>query len=347
MATAAMATASCGATCVARTAVAAARLGSTSLPAASSRAPPLLTRQRPQLIEERSLSRRCFCTPSAASSASKAAPAEDAKLPIVLAHGFFGGRCIPGSPIEYFRGIGADLSAAGHEVLLTEVPPTAHVSVRAEALLEQIQGWEARRGRRVAVLAHSMGGLDARFAASRLGGSSLLRTLLSISTPHRGSPVADALLRSGDALGLTSLLRTLPVSLLADLPTGGGCLCTEAAAEFNAQVPDAEGVRYLSVGGDRGSALRTSPELIPTHAYVSAQEGPNDGLVSVRSARWGIYLGTLDMDHLHQMNFPLPHRWLSGAPSYAEVLRTYRRLAARAAFEDCDGDGLNFTCSEA
>jgi len=35
------------------------------------------------------------------------------------------------------------------------------------------------------------------------------------------------------------------------------------------------------------------------HSVIYAKEGPNDGLVSVRSAQWGTYLGTLkDVNHL-------------------------------------------------
>jgi len=32
-------------------------------------------------------------------------------------------------------------------------------------------------------------------------------------------------------------------------------------------------------------------------------EGPNDGLVSVESSRWGNFLGALEINHLEQMNW--------------------------------------------
>lgn len=68
-------------------------------------------------------------------------------------------------------------------------------------------------------------------------------------------------------------------------------------AEFNENTPDIEGVRYFSWGADY------EPGLFDTwkypHSVIYAKEGPNDGLVSVRSARWGTYLGTLkDVNHL-------------------------------------------------
>ena len=158
-----------------------------------------------------------------------------------------------------------------------------------------------------------------------------------VPTPHRGSPVADAALGISDGLGLSSLISNLPHRKLAELPDGGRCLTTAAAVDFNNEVEDSPDVRYLSVGGDRGSALRTSPELAATYLYILKREGENDGLVSVKSATWGKYLQTLDMDHLHQINFPLPHRWVSGAPTKAEVLEAYAYLASATSGEVLDG----------
>lgn len=249
---------------------------------------------------------------------------------LVLAHGLFGGRRISFSPVEYFRGIGQDLQSIGHEVLVTEVPPTASVSVRAEAFCEQLYQWAECEGRRVTVIAHSMGGLDVRYAISKLGADSWIHTLLTVSTPHRGSKIADAIMRSSDFVGFTRLLQAMPTRFFAELPDGGRCLTPETLDQFNASVVDSPKVRYFSVGGDRGCAMRTSPELMATYMWLLNQDGPNDGLVSVASSRWGTYVETLDMDHFHQINFPLPHRWISSAPSYNDVVSKYRRLAAVA-----------------
>lgn len=252
---------------------------------------------------------------------------QEARL-IVLSHGFMGGRRIQLTPFTYFRGIAAHLESSGFDVLITEVPATAKVSVRAEALCEQIAGWEKRgEGQRVTVLAHSMGGLDSRYAISRLGGDALVSSLLTVATPHHGSHVADFAMKCADGLHVCNMVQKLPVRLLSDAPGGGRCLTTAAMKEFNREVPNKDQVSYLSVGGHRGTGLRTSPELLATYLYLYSKEGPNDGLVSLRASRWGCYVGTLDMDHLHQINFPLPHRWVTGAPSYKDVLATWRWLA--------------------
>lgn len=246
---------------------------------------------------------------------------------LVLAHGFWGGRRIHWTPFDYWRGIVVDLESAGYEVLVAEVPPTSTVAERADSLAEQIASWDKRAGRPVAVLGHSMGGLDVRYAISKLGAGSMIHTCMTVASPHRGSSVADLLMRQADRFELSRLVEELPIKFLADMPGGARCLTVEASEEFNRQVLDVDGVRYLSMGGSRGSVLRTSPELAAFYLYLENREGPNDGLVSVKSATWGEYVATLDMDHFHQVNFPLPHRWLSGAPSYQDVVASYRWVA--------------------
>lgn len=48
-----------------------------------------------------------------------------------------------------------------------------------------------------------------------------------------------------------------------------------------------------------------------SHRVVNAAEGPNDGLVSVASSRWGKYQGTLvDVSHLDLINWTNRMRWL-------------------------------------
>lgn len=67
--------------------------------------------------------------------------------------------------------------------------------------------------------------------------------------------------------------------------------------QFNQQTPDVDGVQYFSWGAVY------EPGLIDTwkwpHSVILEKEGPNDGLVSVKSAKWGTYLGTLNqVNHL-------------------------------------------------
>ncbi|HEY6879113.1 MAG TPA: hypothetical protein VI299_13900, partial [Polyangiales bacterium] len=104
--------------------------------------------------------------------------------PIVLAHGWGGIDRIGPFPLgySYFRGIPEALRGAGHEVYIARVPATASIDLRAAALARQVR----QLGGRVNIIAHSMGGLDARLAIARHGLSERVASLTTIGTPHHG-----------------------------------------------------------------------------------------------------------------------------------------------------------------
>ncbi len=121
---------------------------------------------------------------------------------MVLAHGFAGFDTIgvPGLRLAYFRGVSGQLRAAGVEVHAMRVSPLASIGARARQLAAQIERLGVGR---VHIVAHSMGGLDARFAISSLGLAPRVASLTTIGTPHHGTPLADL----GASLLPRSLLR--------------------------------------------------------------------------------------------------------------------------------------------
>src|SRR5882672_12916629 len=160
--------------------------------------------------------------------------------PVVLAHGFLGfdeielGR----SKHVYFRGIGSHLERLGATVYSPRVPPASSISARAQRLADLIRALPEGR---VNIVAHSMGGLDARYAISQLGLAPRVASLTTIGTPHAGTPLADA----GHALfgKITRLLRRI-----VDLSAFGD-LTTQGMMKLNAAVPDSPDVAYASVIG--------------------------------------------------------------------------------------------------
>ncbi|KAG9314213.1 Alpha/Beta hydrolase protein [Chiua virens] len=224
------------------------------------------------------------------------------KAPLVFCHGLLGfdsvtiGPAIAPLQVFHWRGIKEVLETNGCEVLITRVPATSSPVERAKVLEKKIS--ETYPGRTVHLIGHSMGGIDCRYLITHLTQRKFrVLSLTTIATPHRGSSFASHFLSLASA-HLPSVL-----TLLELLPNGGGdgkafeCLTREAMSEFNDNTPDVEGVRYFSWGAEY------EPGLIDTwkypHSIIAAQEGPNDGLVSVQSAQWGTYLGTLhNANHL-------------------------------------------------
>src|SRR6185437_13876367 len=150
------------------------------------------------------------------------------RYPVVLAHGFggFDDVALRGVRIAYFRGVAERLRASGVDVHVLRVSPLAPIAARARQLAAQIERLGAER---VNIVAHSMGGLDARYAIARLGMAARVASLTTIGTPHHGTPLADV----GSAL-LSGALGGVPpaVGAIRDL-------CSRQMASFNREIDDA------------------------------------------------------------------------------------------------------------
>src|SRR4051794_7951025 len=108
---------------------------------------------------------------------------------LVFASGFLVPQRLIG--VEYFRGLREAFPGA----LFPAVSPTASIDRRAAALGDAIAA--AFPSGPIHVIAHSMGGLDARAVLARnlrgLAEPGRITVLSTVSTPHRGSPIADLL----------------------------------------------------------------------------------------------------------------------------------------------------------
>lgn len=240
--------------------------------------------------------------------------------PVVLVHGLcgFDRLFVLRRPVmDYFPGLRASLEADGTRVLIPRLSPTAGIAVRAAELAAFVR---AEAGdRKVHVIGHSLGGLDARYAIARLGLDRHVHSLTTVGTPHRGSAFADWGM-SRFARLLTPLLRGIGLSsdALVDLRT-------DRCARFNAEVPNVPGVRYASVAG-----VCAPPWLGPEWAFssriVARLEGPNDGVVSVASATWGDRTDVWTGDHLNLVNWP--NRRMRRAGCWTDRAADYSRLLA-------------------
>lgn len=80
------------------------------------------------------------------------------------------------------------------------------------------------------------------------------------------------------------------------------------ADEFNPKTPDAKGVRYFSYGATFDPSFWSA--FRQPHKIMQKLEGVNDGLVSVESAKWGTYKGTLvNVSHLDLINWTNRIKW--------------------------------------
>jgi triacylglycerol lipase len=218
-------------------------------------------------------------------------------IPVVLHHGLFGFGDFKLGPLKmsYFRGIDTAIAARGHPLIIPRVHPTGSIARRAQQLKETLL--ENGNGARVVIIAHSMGGLDARHMITHLGMADRVAALVTVSTPHRGSPYADwSLKHVANRIGLMQLMNSLKIDSGA-----WADLTTERCARFNEMTPDVAGVKYYSISASR-PWTKVPPWAIHSWRVVYAAEGANDGLVSVASATWGEHLETWAADHWHTIN---------------------------------------------
>ncbi|MCR4315299.1 MAG: hypothetical protein NUW37_03010 [Planctomycetes bacterium] len=218
--------------------------------------------------------------------------------PIVLCHGLMGfiHLVIGGfNVLTYFRGVAEHLRASGYKVYVTEVAKTKGIAYRASQLREQLLRFGEDKYH---LIGHSMGGLDARYLITHLKFADRIASLTSVASPHRGTSICDWGIRhfGKRAFGFP-LLEKIGMDTEAIHN-----LTIEAMTKFNEETPDHPEVRYYSYSGSRGR-MRTSLPLQFSYHLISKNEGANDGLVSVESAKWGSYLGDIEADHLHQIGW--------------------------------------------
>lgn len=105
-----------------------------------------------------------------------------------------------------------------------------------------------------------------------------------------------------NVIGRERLGQLLGIMQAMDLPNSGDgaaftALGTRAMKMFNTEVIDREDIKYYSWGASFEAGLFDTFRW--PWSVIYAKEGPNDGMVSVSSAKWGEYRGTLlGVNHL-------------------------------------------------
>lgn len=253
-----------------------------------------------------------------------------APYPIVLVHGFAGFRDI--GPVGYYFRVADDLRGRGETVFESVTAPFDSSEVRAQMLARYLDTvvFPQTGAAKVVLIAHSQGGLDARWLISRLGYGDRVAALVTVSTPHRGTRVADAVGGTvpGVSDGLLNAVATLfgvsynEARARADLRAAFNSLSEQNADGFNRSVPNDPRVTYWSYAGRTnrrsgreqcGEAViannpdavdNTTLALLPFALFLEQGDSAlhvNDGLVEVRSARWGRFMGCVPADHFDEI----------------------------------------------
>ena len=242
------------------------------------------------------------------------------RLPIVLAHGIARPDDLINSlartlslslydyslvfdRFHYFKGIASYLKRYGFEVYHSSVSFAAGVEKRARDLKREVEKILVRSGHdKVHIIAHSMGGLDARYMIVNEGMAEHVATLTTIGTPHLGSSVSDYIMENGvqRVVGVLSKVVNLE----------GIRSCSLAAcAEFNDFAREVEAKNKVIYQTYASYQTREATFYPFQYAWkiLDAREGNNDGLVSYRSQRWTDRIVARDgtVKPVRQHDFPM------------------------------------------
>jgi len=239
------------------------------------------------------------------------------RLPIVLAHGiarfdvllqilrdrFHFPETELGDRFQYFKGIKSHLESHGFQVFHPNEEFAGPVDRRAEQLRDRVNEILAGTGaEKVHIIAHSMGGLDARHMIVDKGMADKVASLTTIGTPHLGTILADHVIDHGGFVLKEGLRPVLNLDGFDDLRTG-------VCEEFNRRAEHQEatnGVDYRTFSGteDREMVFRL---LVPSWDFIHEHAGKNDGLVPVTSQAWQSELVANDgrRKSVEQKDFPV------------------------------------------
>ena len=269
------------------------------------------------------------------------------KLPIVLAHGIARFDILlevlkeklnvpdAGDQFQYFKGIKTVLEDDGFTVFHPNQEFAGPVDTRAEQLKARINEAISITGvDRVHIIAHSMGGLDARHMIVDKGMSEKVASLTTIGTPHLGTILADSLLGARGKFLQHLVKPLLNIDGFIDLTI-------TACEQFNKRAEDQEArnsVVYQTYSSSETVNLVFAP-LIPSWILINHHEDENDGLVAVRSQKWTKELAASDgtkkavtqnefpfpADHLNEVGWWDPEEAVLGLPALSNRQRTMRR----------------------
>ncbi len=216
------------------------------------------------------------------------------RYPIVLVHGLAMKDCFF---MKSWGKIDRILRIQGHTVYKSGIDAFGTVETNAVQLKEEIDAILAETGaEKVNLIAHSKGGLDAKYMIRELRMAPRVASLTTLCTPHRGSPIASFVLRFPRfAVKLAAFWINLFYRLLGDRQPDSFTACEELRRIEHLEtetVNVAEGVLCQSFSASVKPGKGDFVMNIPLFFSRFIEKGHlTDGLVPRDSAVFGNYRG--------------------------------------------------------
>ena len=239
-------------------------------------------------------------------------PQDPARYPIVLLHGFMGWDQV--FFLDYFYHIRKVLENDGFTVYTPQVNPVASIETRAKQLAPMLDRiFEETGSDKINIIAHSMGGLDARYLITH-GYGDRIASLTTVGTPHHGTPVPNLVFKVfGSNSPLFKAFEFIAAGFLGkghihpselNLKENLWNLSSDFIVDyFNIYYRDNPNIYYQSYAGVSSVGGYKTGDLLDVllmpflPAFKSGTR--SDGLVPIESAKWGRFRGIVSADHVN------------------------------------------------
>ena len=254
------------------------------------------------------------------------------KYPIVLAHGI---AVRAGRIFNAFGRISKVLRKAGYVVYVAKTDAFGSIENNAATLKTEIEQILIKENtEKVNIIAHSKGGLDAKYMIDELGMASAVASLTTLCTPHRGSRMASWIYsRPRWVTKFLAFWINLWYRILGDKHPDALTVCrqlklTEDDEIVNLNAP--EGVYCQSYSATMKRGRDDFLMSVPLYFARRWGEESTDGVVTAESANYSEYRGDCidePLSHLEIVDINLKKK--KRQKVYAFYLSVCRELAER------------------
>jgi triacylglycerol lipase len=218
------------------------------------------------------------------------------RYPLLLVHGTgFRDKTLG---INYWGRIPRTMEKCGARVYYGETDAWGSIEDNAQILKDRIEKIIGETGaERINIIAHSKGGLEARYAISSLNLHDAVASLTTLSTPHRGVRAMNAVFYIPGflykfAAFFVNLWYKIWGDRRPDFYRASRQLSQRECREFNRTNPDRPSTYYQSYAAKMKYAFGDLLYLL-LNPLLRLTDGDNDGLCPVESARWGNFRGPI------------------------------------------------------